>query len=140
MSAGQEASLELKRNIRDKLQQILDYSMKTNLSSTEHSVEDYIEMVNNRQTLIDELAALKPQSLKDLGESTAPPSGNLELDSEIKNIVEKIAAREKHHEKQAAGMMQDLKSGLKTLSAEKSINSLYLKDSYESGMILNTKN
>ncbi|MCL2853743.1 MAG: hypothetical protein FWE20_12090 [Defluviitaleaceae bacterium] len=140
MSAGQEAGAAHKLKIRDKLLQILEHTMKTSLSATEHSVEEYIEMVNSRQALFDELAALKPQGSQELDESNGTSSEILEIDAEIKGIVEKIAAREEHHNNQVAGMMLDLKKGIKEIKNEKAINSAYVKDSYESGMIFKSRN
>jgi len=102
--------------VRNKLLQILEHSMNTNFSATEHSVEEYIEMVESRQILFDDLAALAPQGLKDVAVSLPDSPGNLKLGAEIKDIVRRIAAREEHHNKQAEGMMMDLRKGLKGLN------------------------
>ena len=140
MSAEQGTDIARKRQIKEVLLQILEHTMNTSLSATEHSAEEYIRMIDSRQALFDKLAALKPQGLQELGESNGAAVEKLEVEAEIKDIVDKITAREEHHRTQVAGMMQDIKKGMREIKNEKSINSLYLKDSYESGMIFNTKN
>ena len=126
--------------MRDKLLQILAHSMSKSLSSTEHSVDEYIEMIDSRQALFDELAELARQTSQELEASSGTSSGNIELDAEIREIANKIAAREAHHNKQVAGIMTDLKKGLKEISNEKSINSMYSQDSYQEGSLFNSKN
>ena len=139
-SPGQGADAAVKRQMKDVLLRILEHTTNVSLSSTEHSVDEYINMIDSRQALFDELAALKPQGLQELAESKGAAAEKLEIDAEIKDIVDKIIAREEHHKTQVAGMMKDLKKGMREINNEKSINSLYLKDSYESGMIFNTRN
>ncbi|MCL2853960.1 MAG: hypothetical protein FWE20_13220 [Defluviitaleaceae bacterium] len=146
MGAGSRLSYEEKVKVRDLLLKILEHTKSTELTATEHSVDDYINMVESRQALFDELASFKPQEFAtvatDIDESKKEQQGSIELDEEIQKIVNQIVEREEHHKSKVAGMMDDIRKGLREISTEKSINSVYLKDSssYESGMIFNTKN
>jgi hypothetical protein len=141
MNADSKLSYDAKIQIKELLQQILEQTKNTSLTETEHSVDDYINMVESRQSLFDKLAALKPQEFgTHSGESKNEQAGNLEIDEEIKSLVNLIAECEERHKGKVAGMMEDLKKGMRDISAEKSINTVYNKDSYESGMIFKSKN
>jgi vacuolar-type H+-ATPase subunit I/STV1 len=140
MSPVSELSYDEKVQVRGLLRKILDHTNSTNLSSTEHSVDDYIHMVESRQALFDELAMLDPESQKVSRNALPRRESNDALDAEIKSIVQQIVKREEHHNSKVAGMMEDLRKALKELSNEKSINAVYVKDGYESGAYFNSKN
>ncbi|MCL2616457.1 MAG: hypothetical protein FWD96_02280 [Defluviitaleaceae bacterium] len=141
MNDSQYDIMATKTKIRDVLRQILEHSKNTNLAAVGESTDDFINMVESRQALFDELAALNPQKIgTHTDESKPAPAGILMLDEEIKAIIKQIVEREEQHNNKVVGMMEDLKKGLKDISTEKSINSIYMKDSYESGMIFNSKN
>lgn len=138
MDPEAKLSHDEKIKVRDLLQKILDCTRTTELSATEHSVDDYIKMIESRQALFDELAALNPQELSVVTDS--PNVATPEIEEEIKSITNQIVEREKHHNSKVAGMMEDLKKGLRDLNNEKVLNSQYVKDSYESGSFFNKKN
>jgi predicted secreted Zn-dependent protease len=142
MSSDSKLSYDEKIQVRGLLQKILAHTQSTNLTGTEHSVDDYLHMIESRQAFFDELAALTPNvaDSASIARSTGPRKSSPELDEEIKNIVHQIVQHEEQHNFKVAGMMEDLRKALKELSNEKSINSVYSKDEYESGMFFSSKN
>jgi N-acetylglucosamine kinase-like BadF-type ATPase len=144
MSSDSNLSYEEKIQVRGLLQKILAHTQSTELTGTEHSVDDYIQMIESRQAFFDELASLAPTAREGAGRTNIRASGSnqsgLELDEEIKSIVQQIVKREEQNNLKVAGMMEDLRKALKELSNERSINSVYVKDDYESGMFFKSKN
>jgi hypothetical protein len=128
---------DTKVKVKGVLMRILEYTNKVELAATEHSVEEYINMVQGRQGLFDELEALRAQ---ETGTASGRPGDHTKIDAEIKELTRRISEREKHHNSRVAGMMEDLKKGMRDLSAEKAINAIYSNDSYESGTMFNSKN
>jgi hypothetical protein len=128
------SALQIK--IKDKLHQILELTQNAKLSSTEHGVDAYIAMVEGRHTLIAELSVLKEQE-RETGTAGKGSTANLEYETQIQDILRRISESEEAIKPMIAGMIDDIKKGMKDVSTEKSINAIYGKDSYESGMMLN---
>jgi hypothetical protein len=125
---------EDKLKIKGFLELILERTMKTDLSATEHSVDDYIDLVECRQQLLDELTVFVAECDAAMGSDDTN-----KLDEEITNIIKQLVQQEERNKTKAKGMMDDLKKGMRDLSKEKSINSVYAKDAYESGSMFNSK-
>jgi hypothetical protein len=129
-------SHEAKLKAKAILTRLLEYTNKIELAATEHSADEYIEMVKGRQSLFDELEALRGCNP---GESSKTAE-HTKIDAQLKELAQRIAEREKHHNQQVAAMTEELKKGMRDLSAEKSINAIYANDPYESGTMFSSKN
>ncbi len=120
---------------KDKLTEILKLTEQKNLTATEDSLEDYVNLISERQKIFDYInkidSTLESPELEynQLIEDDSFSKEAKPILSEISNIAKKIVELDKKNQYLAEGILNDIKKELKTVNKTKNLNLYYQYDS-----------